>query len=146
VSVDSGHSGGKLAHDHAHRWFASTGATAWATCPIIENGVIWIVGYPRYHNSPGPPVLFAEIVAKLRALPLHVFWPDDFSMVRSIHLDFAKIWTSAQATDAYLLALGKAHGDRLASFDRKPSPTAVKHGKATLQLIAVRWARRLSPM
>ncbi|HYK37674.1 MAG TPA: hypothetical protein VEV40_17080, partial [Alloacidobacterium sp.] len=42
-------------HDRAHEWFASKGQKAWATCPLTENGVLRIVGHPRYPNSPGSP-------------------------------------------------------------------------------------------
>ena len=38
--IDPGH----VAHDDAHEWFAATGQTAWAPCPMTENGVIRIVG------------------------------------------------------------------------------------------------------
>lgn len=132
--IDPGH----VAHDDAHAWFASTGAAAWATCPITENGVIRIVGNPRYPNSPGSPAVVAEIVAKLSTLPGHVFWPDDISLVGEADVDFTRILSSPQVTDTYLLALAKAHGGRLASFDRKLSTTAVKHGKAAFQLIEPR--------
>ncbi len=43
--------------------------------------------------------------------------------------------TSAQVTDTYLLALAKAHGGQLATFDRKLSIAAVKGGKSVLHLI-----------
>ncbi len=131
-----------VAHDDAHAWFASAGAAAWATCPITENGVIRIVGNPRYPHMPGSPAavaeIVAEIVAKLAKLPGHVFWPDDMSIVDSAEVDFEKIMTSAQVTDAYLLALAKAHDGQLASFDRKLSTAAVKNGKAALHLIMAR--------
>ncbi|MGO9743227.1 MAG: TA system VapC family ribonuclease toxin [Roseiarcus sp.] len=127
-----------VAHDDAHAWFASAGAAAWATCPITENGVIRIVGNPRYPHTPGSPAAVAEIVAKLAKLPGHVFWPDDMSIVDSAEVDFEKIMTSAQVTDAYLLALAKAHDGQLASFDRKLSTAAVKNGKAALHLIMAR--------
>ncbi|WP_294536746.1 TA system VapC family ribonuclease toxin [uncultured Rhodoblastus sp.] len=132
--IDPGHVG----HDDAHFWFASRGAKAWATCPIVENGVIRIVGHPRYPNSPGSPAAVAEIVARLRKLPHHVFWPDDLSLVDSADVDAARILTSAQVTDTYLLALAKAHRGRLATFDRKLSTAAVHDGKASLHLIEVR--------
>ena len=131
--IDPGH----VAHDDAHAWFAAAGAAAWATCPITENGVIRIIGHPRYPNSPGSPAIVAEIVSKLVKLPGHAFWPDDVSLVSSAEVDFANILTSAQVTDAYLLALAKAHGGRLASFDRKLSTAAVEDGKTTLHLITV---------
>ena len=79
-----------VAHDDAHAWFASTGAAAWATCPITENGVIRIVGDPDIQNAQGSPAVVAEIVAKLRKLPGHVFWPDNVSLVSEADVDFTK--------------------------------------------------------
>jgi predicted nucleic acid-binding protein len=70
----------------------------------------------------------------MRALPGHQFWPDDISLVDS-ETDSAKMLTSAQVTDTYLLALAKAHGGQLATFDRKLSIAAVKGGKSVLHLI-----------
>ncbi|TIS53521.1 TA system VapC family ribonuclease toxin [Mesorhizobium sp.] len=132
--IDPGH----VAHDDAHGWFEATGHAAWATCPVTENGVIRIVGNPKYPNCPGSPAVVAQIVAKLRALPGHSFWPDDVSLVGSGDIDAAKILTSAQVTDTYLLALAKAHSGHLASFDRKLSAAAVKGGKSALHMIPAR--------
>ncbi|WP_081162755.1 TA system VapC family ribonuclease toxin [Ensifer aridi] len=129
--IDPGH----VAHDDTHEWFAATGQSAWATCPITENGVIRIVGSPKYPNSPGSPSLVMEIVGKLRALPGHCFWPDDMSLVGSGDIAAAKILTSGQVTDTYLLALAKAHGGQLATFDRKLSAAAVIRGNSALHLI-----------
>jgi hypothetical protein len=130
--IDPGH----VAHDDAHAWFETTGEGDWATCPLTENGVIRIVGNPKYPNSPGSPADVAEIVKKLRALSGHQFWPDDLSLVGSEHVDATKIMTSGQVTDIYLLALAKAKGGRLATFDRRLSVAAVKGGKAALHLIS----------
>ncbi|TKT75797.1 TA system VapC family ribonuclease toxin [Aquamicrobium sp. LC103] len=127
-----------IAHDDAHRWFESTGQTSWATCPITENGVMRIVGNPKYPNSPGAPALVANIVSRLRALPGHRFWSDDVSLAGSKDVDPARILTSAQVTDTYLLALAKCHGGQLATFDRKLSSAAIKDGKAVLHLIPSR--------
>ncbi|CAC48797.1 hypothetical protein FB001_102171 [Ensifer sp. SEMIA 135] len=77
-----------------------------------------------------------EIVAKLRSLPGHVFWPDDVSLVGSSDIIPSKILTSGQVTDTYLLALAKARGGKLATFDRKLSAAAVTKGNSALHLIA----------
>ncbi len=130
--IDPGH----VAHDDAHEWFAAMGQTAWATCPITENGVIRIVGNPKYPNSPGSPLPVMEIVGKLRSLPGHIFWPDDVSLVGSGDIIPSKILTSGQVTDTYLLALAKARGGKLATFDRKLSAAAVTKGNSALHLIA----------
>ena len=49
--VDPAH----IQHDPAHDWFARVGYKAFATCPLTENGLVRIVGHPKYPNSPGPP-------------------------------------------------------------------------------------------
>ena len=124
-----------ISHDAAHDWFAEHGAAGWATCPLTENGVIRIVGSPKSPNSPGSPAAVAAIVAQLRLLAGHVFWPDDISLVGNDNVDPARILTSAQVTDSYLLALAVAHGGRLATFDRRLSVSAVEGGKAALLLL-----------
>jgi predicted nucleic acid-binding protein len=39
--LDPGH----IQHDLAHEWFAAQGKQSWATCPLIENGVLRIIGH-----------------------------------------------------------------------------------------------------
>ena len=85
--IDPAHVG----HEAAHGWFGAAGAIAWATCPITENGVLRIIGNPKYPNSVGSPAAVAPIVARLTALPGHVFWGDDISLVRSDLVDPARI-------------------------------------------------------
>jgi toxin-antitoxin system PIN domain toxin len=99
-----------VSHDDAHAWFGRQASGGWATCPLTENGVIRIVGNPRYPNNPGPPASVAAVVTRLRALPGHVFWTDDISLLAEAHIDFAKILTSAQVTDTYLLGLSTGPG------------------------------------
>ncbi|HVY15339.1 MAG TPA: TA system VapC family ribonuclease toxin [Rhodopila sp.] len=129
--MDPGH----VAHDDAHRWFEIEGHAAWATCPITENGVIRIVGTPKYPNSPGVPSVIADMVRLLRTLPGHRFWPDDLSLAHAPDIDTTKILIPGQVTDTYLLALAKAHGGQLATFDRRLSVAAIRDGKAALHLI-----------
>jgi toxin-antitoxin system PIN domain toxin len=129
--IDPAHVG----HDAAHRWFSEEGRHAWSTCPLTENGVIRIVGHPKYPNTPGSPAVVAQIVAQMRTLPGHAFWPDDISLLEADHITHTKLLTSAQVTDSYLLALAVAHGGRLATFDRRLSVQAVTGGKAALRLI-----------
>lgn len=132
--IDPAHVG----HDAAHRWFEERGGQSWATCPMTENAVLRIVGHSRYPDAPGPPAIVAAIVAQLRGLPGHVFWPDDISLVGSPHVDAEQILTSGQVTDSYLLALAVAHRGYLATFDRRLSTKAVTGGKAALHLIGSR--------
>jgi uncharacterized protein len=131
--IDPAHVG----HDPAHRWFEQLVQKAWATRPLTENGVIRIVGHPKYPDAPGPPAV-AAIVAQFRTLSGHVFWPDNISLVGTEHIDPERILTSAQVTDTYLLALAVAHGGHLATFDRRLSTKAVKGGAAALHVIGNR--------
>ncbi|MGA8148078.1 MAG: TA system VapC family ribonuclease toxin [Gallionellaceae bacterium] len=122
-------------HDAAHEWFAGHGHRAWATCPLTENGVLRIVGHVRYPNSPGTPAAVAQLMPGLCALPGHVFWPDDVSLLDTKKIDTARILTTGQVTDSYLLALACAHGGKLATFDRRLVTDAVRCGAQGLHLI-----------
>ena len=122
-------------HDRAHDWFAAQGKQAWATCPLTENGVLRIVGHARYPNSPGTPAAVAELVAILRALGGHEFWPDDVTLFDNQSIDSARLLDSGQVTDSYLLALAVAHGGQLATFDRHLVTDAIIDGAKALHLI-----------
>ena len=122
-------------HDAAHEWFGLHGQKAWATCPLTENGLMRIVGHARYPNSPGTPAAVAHLMATLRALPGHAFWPDDISLLDAKWIDATRLLNAAQVTDSYLLALACAHGGQLASFDRRLVTDAVRGGARRLHLI-----------
>ncbi len=122
-------------HDRAHEWFELKGHKAWATCPLTENGVLRIVGHPRYPNSPGSPAAVAELLVPFRALPGHDFWPDDVSLFERQHVKAGHLLDSAHVTDSYLLALARAHHGQLASFDQRLVTDAVVDGTRALHLI-----------
>jgi len=122
-------------HDAAHAWFGQQGRVSWATCPVTENGLLRIVGNPRYPNSPGSPAAALPALASMTGLPGHVFWPDDVSLMDPALLDADRLLGHGQITDSYLLALAVAHGGQLASFDRRLVPDAVRGGRQALVLI-----------
>ncbi len=124
-----------IQHDAAHEWFAAHGQQSWATCPLTENGVLRIVGHARYPNSPGTPSAVAPFMDGLRALPGHVFWPDDISLLDTERFDMARLLSPGQVTDSYLLALACAHGGRLATFDHRLVTDAARDGAMGLHLI-----------
>ena len=74
-------------------------------------------------------------LASLCALPGHVFWPDDISLLETGRLDATRLLTASQITDTYLLALACAHGGKLATFDRRLVTDAVTQGTQGLHLI-----------
>lgn len=124
-----------MQHDRAHAWFGRSGRRAWASCPLTENGVLRIVGHPRYPNSPGTPAAVAELMTGLLALPGHEFWPDDMTLLDRRRIHRARLLESGQVTDSYLLALAVAHGGLLATFDRNLIPDAVVDGSQSLHLL-----------
>ena len=124
-----------VSHEAAHAWFEGEGCRSWATCPITENGVIRIVGHPKYPNTPGSPALVAEIVRQLRNLPGQVFWADTISLLDPVYSDVTEILTPRQVTDSYLLALAAAHRGKLATFDVRLSVKATIGGKSALHVI-----------
>jgi toxin-antitoxin system PIN domain toxin len=122
-------------HESAHTWFERVGHEAWASCPLTENGVLRIVGHPKYPNSAGTPAAVAPLVIQLRAHPGHIFWPDDLSLLDARHTDPTRLLSSAQITDTYLLALAHRHGGKLATLDRRLVTDAVPQGTNHLEII-----------
>lgn len=122
-------------HDAAHEWFGANGHKAWATCPLTENGVLRIVGHALYPNSAGTPSAVMALMATLRTLPGHVFWPDDISLMDAERIDASRLLTSAQVTDSYLLALACRHDAKLATLDRRLVADAVRGGAKHLHVI-----------
>ena len=124
-----------LQHDAAHAWFGRTGQRSFATCPITENGLLRIVGHPKYPNSPGPPSAVARALTGLRDLPGHRFWADSISLLDKSSVDISLLSNHARVTDSYLLALARANGGKLATFDHRLGTEAVAEGKAALALL-----------
>ncbi len=122
-------------HDAAHEWFAASGRLSWASCPLTENGVLRIVGHPRYPGSPGTPAAVAPLLTELCALDGHAFWADDISLLDPAIFDAARLLIHGQVTDSYLLALARVHGGKLATFDRRLVADAVPDGAASLHTI-----------
>ncbi len=129
--VDPAH----VAHEPVHAWFGRVGRKAFATCPITENGLLRIVGHPKYPNSPGPPSRVVGALLAIRALPGHAFWPDSISVVDDSGVDSAQLSSHAQLTDSYLLALARANKGQLATLDRKLATEAVVEGQGALVFI-----------
>ena len=122
-------------HEVAHDWFSRIGRKRFATCPITENGLLRIVGHPRYPNSPGAPSAVMPTLAALRAMPGCEFWTDTISIADASSIDASLLSSHAQITDSYLLALARAHGGRLATMDRKLVADAVVQGRKSLEVI-----------
>jgi toxin-antitoxin system PIN domain toxin len=122
-------------HDQVHEWFGRIGHKAFATCPITENGLLRIVGHPKYPNCPGPPSVIASALTAIRDLPGHAFWPDSISLAASELVDPTLLSSHSRVTDSYLLALARANKGKLATMDRRLATEVVAEGKAALALL-----------
>lgn len=122
-------------HEQAHDWFSRVGVKGFATCPITENGLLRIMGHPKYPGSPGAPGVVAGALVAIRALRGHRFWADKISIADPQRVDASRLSSHAQVTDSYLLALAHAHDGRLATMDRKLVADAVMGGREALALV-----------
>ncbi len=87
-------------------------AIRFATCPITQGSLIRF--YFRFAIQPSMPQA-QQLLKVWTDKSEHVFLPDDLS-----YLDVSGIGVRGhrQVTDAYLVALARRHGVRLATFDR----------------------------
>ena len=109
----------------ANTWFASE-QPAFATCPIIENGVVRIMSGTGYSPLVRQPIgKIAAMLAQACAKNDHAFWPDDVSLREPLHIDVTRLHGPRQITDAYLLALAVKHGGCLLTFDGAVALSAV---------------------
>jgi uncharacterized protein len=129
--VDPAH----VQHEPAHEWFSRVGHRSWSTCAITQNGLLRILGHPRYPNSPGNPGTLLPMLRSLCSHPGHAFWPDDITILDSGLIAGNHLIQPGQVTDTYLLALAVQHGGRLATFDRKLVAATVTQGADALVLI-----------
>ncbi len=96
----------------------------WASCAITENGFVRIISQPRY-PSPVSPTEAIELLARASHGGHHEFWPCDVSLLDPNSVDSSRVHGPRQVTDAYLLALAKAHSGRF-TFDRSLSLASVR--------------------
>lgn len=122
-------------HDPAHHWFALHSSAGWATCPLTQNGVLRILGHPRYPNSPGSPAAVMPLLMGLLSHPYHHFWADALSWSATTAIRSDQVVAHGQITDVYLLALAVHQHGSLASFDSRINTRVVPGGQDALHLI-----------
>jgi toxin-antitoxin system PIN domain toxin len=123
--------------DHVHHaavrdWFIAL-RDEFATCPIVEGALTrWIV---RIEGRTGAAAAQCEL-RKLAADSRHRFWPDDLAYA---DVEWKGVLGHGQVTDAYLAALARRHGGRLATLDR--GLAALHHDVAEIIPAAIAAAR-----
>lgn len=121
-------------HEAAHRWLAVKGQSAWATCPITENGYIRIASHPNYPNRPGNIPAVLAIPRQLCAAQGHRFWAAEVSLRELLHPGL--LIAHSQITAVYLLGLAVHKGGKLATLDQRIAPEAIQGGGDALEVIA----------
>jgi toxin-antitoxin system PIN domain toxin len=112
-------------HERAHQW-AATGLTdGWATCALTQNGLVRILGQPRYPNSVTVPAA-VEILRNATADPRHEFWTCNLQ-ITGAQVRSDRLLGSRQVTDTYLLALSVAQNGVFVTFGERVDLATV-HG------------------
>ncbi|HEX6278901.1 MAG TPA: TA system VapC family ribonuclease toxin [Pyrinomonadaceae bacterium] len=113
-------------HSKAHRFWKESESKEWASCPLVENGVVRVLSGATY---PGASAYSSEDVFDLLRTLIngtdHEFWADEISLLDEARFDTKRILGPKQLTDIYLLGLAAANGGRLVTFDRKITPSAI---------------------
>jgi uncharacterized protein len=113
-------------HSPAHRFWKESRSKEWATCPLVENGVVRILTGSSY---PGASAYTIEdvfyLLRNLIATTDHEFWADNISLLDESRFDAKRILGPKQLTDIYLLGLAASNGGRLVTFDRRVTPAAI---------------------
>lgn len=113
-------------HRSAHAWWKTAKNNGWASCPLIENGVVRIMMQPSY--AAPDQYSATDVISWLNGFADdtdHEFWPDDLSLMDESRFEAKRILGPKQLTDIYLLGLAAAKGGRLVTFDRRVTPAAV---------------------
>ena len=116
--------GNHIFHQRATRWFFQRKDMAWATCPLVQNAFIRIIGAANYPDFAGGTTGAKSVLQQICRRPGHQFWPDSITLC-----DYAALPASKHLTDFYLLALAVQHRANLATLNRRIDPTRIPGGK-----------------
>lgn len=105
--ADSAH----VHHDAAVKWFASV-AAPFATCPITQGTLIRML---LQFNAVADVAEAVRFLDRFTAHPNHRFWPDSLAYA---DISWHGVLGHRQVTDAYLSALARHRGGRIATFDK----------------------------
>ncbi len=97
-------------YQRVHAWFAAN-VSRFATCPITQGTLLR--NFTRVMNDSRLAQAWVVLDTFLDH-PMHEFWPDSIDYRSVPH---AGLLGGGQVTDAYLAALARHHGGRVATFD-----------------------------
>ena len=121
-------------HQRVSTWFEKTGANAWVSCPITENGFVRILSNPSYPGLSGSVSAALNLLQILRRHKGHAFWPDDYSVVDGT-VDLSRAIGHRQITDLYLLGLAARQKGKFTSLDTHIPAHLVHAGDDAYEII-----------
>jgi len=113
-------------HQRAHGWWAANADQGWASCPLVENGVVRVMSSHAYSRRIQlNPAELIQLLQELSRSSKHEFWPDELSLRDKARFVSERIHGGQQLTDIYLLGLAALHRARLVTFDQAIPVSAV---------------------
>ena len=101
-------------HECAHAWFDAHRSQGWATSPVTQCGLLRLSTNPKVVSVALRPGAAIAVLRQIVSLPGHTFWPDLLEPVEAVDVGLRGY---KQITDAYLVAVARHQGGRLATFD-----------------------------
>jgi toxin-antitoxin system PIN domain toxin len=121
-------------HQRVALWFEETGARAWVSCPITENGFVRILSNPNYPGLSASVSTASDLLRALRGHKGHEFWPDDYSIVDG-HVDLGRAVGNRQITDLYLLGLAAKGKAKFSTLDTRIPAHLVRGGTEAYEVV-----------
>ena len=95
-------------HQTAQEWLRPIGA--FAGCPLTEGALVRYI----FRTLPEPAETTRIVLSRLSVWSGYTFWQDSLSYA---NIDLTRVIGHKQVTDAYLVALARSKGGKLATFD-----------------------------
>ena len=106
-------------HDAVLSWFQEHSRQGWATCPLTESGFVRLSCNPSIVHQTITPSEAIELLAELRVIGSHSFWPLNFSMVDLPESIALRLQGYRQITDAVLVATAVRNEGQLVTLDSR---------------------------
>ncbi len=128
---------GHVLHGPAHLWFSGL-EEDWVTTPLTEAGLLRISMNPRVVDRAVSWRTALRMLEAIRATRGHRRWTDDSDLVSDAVALRAPVVGHRQVTDVHLVALARAHGGHLATFDRGVADAVHPEDTASVTVIPAR--------
>lgn len=124
-------------HHAAQSWFEEQQDHGWATCTLTEAGFVRLSCNPSIVHHTVTPSEAIALLAELRGVGPHSFWPLDLSLV-DLPMEIAsRLEGYRHITDAVLLATAMRQDGQLATLDSRLSRLVSASGRPFVCTIPV---------